>query len=86
MKTITISELRRNNSIWFESCPFLGTILCKVVEKDNTQYLLEITHKWSDMFKPEKDTYYLIRDISNGKVGEILKEFEHEGELIEYLK
>ncbi len=82
MKKITLTDLAKANRTWFGegNREFFGDIDYRIVERDEVQYFLQVTKKWT------KDTYYIVKDIKeNLRIGGVVIEFNSEVELNKWL-
>ena len=88
MKKITYQELVENNRMWFAegNMKFFGDKRYDIVTKGDTQYFLQVTQKWSDMFGDQPKTYYIVKEITEDKkIGDVVEEFESISKLKNWL-
>jgi hypothetical protein len=76
---MTLAELKTNNPHWFnpENRRIFGDLGygLKTGKKSGSQFLVQKTNKWSDMFeKDKKRIFFVLHPIVNGKIESAIEE------------
>lgn len=77
-----MEELIRANRVWFGegNREFFGDIDYAIVERDEVQYFLQVTKKWTNQ------KYYIVKEIKKSlRIGSMVAEFTLQRELNQWL-
>jgi len=88
---MNMKQLREKHKSYFspENKKFFNDINYRVLQskKSKTNYLIQHTYQWSDMFGNEKKAIYVVKPVTNkGDILESVAEFKELSEVKNFLK